>query len=148
MPQPEQVMVTVASAFRTVTGWRPARLSRLALVFAMTLLAQGIQPGLGGTPVLRIELLDRAPFYEPAVARARPDATIRWHNPTSTHHTVTHDGCNTGRRCAFDSRPIPPRGSYEIPRLTPGRYPYHCEIHPFMHGVLTVSAPAISPEHT
>ncbi|MGE0472666.1 MAG: hypothetical protein AB7P17_03420 [Nitrospirales bacterium] len=38
----------------------------------------------------------------------------------------------------FDSGTISPGGSYQLPVLPPGRYPYHCTLHPIMRGVLEI----------
>jgi hypothetical protein len=65
---------------------------------------------------------------------------IRWENPTATEHTVTHIGClEDGDHCAFDSGLMLPNGTFALPGLAPGRYPYLCRIHPIMRGVITVT---------
>jgi plastocyanin len=93
-------------------------------------------------PSFRIILESVSPYYKPASATVMIGTAIRWENPTATYHTITHDGCITGGRCLFDSGSIPPDGSYTIPALPPGRYPYQCRLHPIMRGVLTVVEPA------
>jgi plastocyanin len=81
------------------------------------------------------------PYYLPAVATVSADAPIEWMNPTSLAHTVRHDGCRASSVCAFDSGPVHPEGRFTIPGLPPGRYPYHCALHPVMRGTLVVKAP-------
>src|ERR1041385_3768330 len=60
--------------------------------------------------------------------------------PHRTEHNITHLGClEDGNLCAFDSGIVLPNGSFTLPGLVPGRYPYLCRIHPIMHGIITVS---------
>ena len=60
--------------------------------------------------------------------------------PTATEHTVTHTGCLAdGDHCAFDSGLMLSNGTFALPGLAPGRYPYLCRIHPIMRGVITVT---------
>jgi plastocyanin len=80
-----------------------------------------------------------APYYRPFEAAISPQAPIQWNNPTASPHTVQHDGCAHEGPCLFDSGAVPPDGSYTIPGLTPGRYFYHCELHPIMRGELIVN---------
>ncbi len=87
-----------------------------------------------------------SPYYTPAAATVMTRSTVRWENPTATHHTVTHDGCKTEGRCLFDSGSIPPAGAYEIQELPPGRYSYHCALHPVMRGILVVTSSDHSSE--
>lgn len=90
------------------------------------------------TPV-RIQMESWSPYYVPAAATVTARYPVRWENPTATHHTVTHDGCREEGPCLFDSGSIPPAGVYEIPGLPPGRYPYHCTVHPIMRGTIVVT---------
>ncbi len=80
-----------------------------------------------------------SPYYQPFEAVVQPHRSIKWMNPTASPHTIRHDGCTGPGPCAFDSGAVPPDGNYIIPGLPPGRYPYHCEIHPVMRGELIVS---------
>lgn len=106
-----------------------ARLTLMACLFAGAATAAPPQPA------IRMDTL--WPYYHPAVARVPSRSPIEWANPTSLPHTVTHDGCTAGA-CAFDSGPVPPGGIFSLPGLAPGRYPYHCSLHPVMRGVLVV----------
>ncbi len=93
------------------------------------------------TPSLtQIIMEDGSPYFVPVAATISSGSPIRWDNPTPTHHTVTHNACVDGSApCAFDSGTVAPGESYTVPGLPPGRYPYHCRIHPIMRGVLTVT---------
>jgi hypothetical protein len=46
--------------------------------------------------VLRIQIEDFSPYYFPKSVEIRTGTPIFWNNPTATHHTITHDGCQTG----------------------------------------------------
>ena len=85
-----------------------------------------------------ILLQDREPFYSPPVLTIRAGDMIEWLNRSSSEHTITHDGCGHNQRCAFHSGHLHPGERFSGPSLAPGRYPYHCEIHPFMRGVLVI----------
>ena len=78
------------------------------------------------------------PHYSPNLAKIQSGTTISWENPTATLHSITHDGCQTGEQCAFDSGPLGPRRTFTLDALPPGSYPYHCSFHPIMRGVLVV----------
>jgi len=41
----------------------------------------------------RILMEDGSPYYFPIAPTVVSHTPIRWDNPTSTHHTVTHSGC-------------------------------------------------------
>jgi len=84
-----------------------------------------------------------APYYQPQLAVVWAGAPVRWVNPTASPHSVRHDDCLTDAMCAFRSISVPPDGSFSIAPLPPGRYLYHCELHPIMRGVLIVLDPGV-----
>ncbi len=102
------------------------------------LVTLGALPAPATPPQFQITIESGSPYYFPASATVATGAPIRWDNPTPSYHTVTHDGCLTGESCMFDSGSVPPNGSYTVPGLPPGRYPYHCSLHPIMRGLLIV----------
>jgi plastocyanin len=61
-----------------------------------------------------------------------PGATITVDNKDGTDHTVTSDTGN-----AFDDAAPPGTSTFTAP-TKPGSYPFHCTIHPSMHGTLVV----------
>jgi plastocyanin len=65
-------------------------------------------------------------------ASVSPGATVGVNNMDSVAHTVT---ANSGN--AFDD-PAPPGNSSFTAPMSAGSYPFHCNIHPEMHGVLVV----------
>ena len=66
-----------------------------------------------------------------ATASVSPGATVTVHNMDGLAHTVTADGGD------FDS-PAPAGNSTFTAPTKPGSYPFHCSIHPEMHGTLVV----------
>jgi plastocyanin len=61
-----------------------------------------------------------------------PGATITVDNKDGTAHTVTSDDGD-----AFDDSASPGTSTFTAP-TKPGTYPFHCTIHPEMHGTLVV----------
>jgi plastocyanin len=91
-----------------------------------------------GVPAVDISFEATAPYYQPQVAIAPAGVPVRWSNPTASPHSIRHDGCLTGGFCAFQSLAVFPDDSFIVGPLPPGRYPYHCELHPVMRGTLLV----------
>ncbi len=87
---------------------------------------------------LRITIGTFAPYYFPTFVQINSNTSISWENPTSALHSITHDDCRNGARCAFDSGPLGPHSHFTIHQLSPGSYSYHCSFHPIMRGVLVV----------
>ncbi len=93
---------------------------------------------LAASPPFRIQMESWSPYFAPVAATVTAGSTIRWENPTGSHHTITHDGCRGTGACAFDSGAIGPDSVFELSGLPPGLYPYHCTLHPIMRGTLAV----------
>src|SRR5256885_11484661 len=72
--------------------------------------------------------------YRPATITVKAGSTITVKNQDSATHTVTADNN------AFDTGNISGGATKTMTApSTPGSFPYHCTIHPFMHGTLTVT---------
>ena len=71
-------------------------------------------------------------FTFTAPASVAPGATVTVDNQDGTEHTVTADD---GK--AFDDDAAAGTSSFTAP-TKPGSYPFHCTIHPSMHGTLVV----------
>ena len=71
-------------------------------------------------------------YFEPTDAAIQPGDTITWTNEGNHPHTVTADDGS------FDSGPLQPGESYSHTFQSPGMVPYHCSIHPFMTGSVSV----------
>ena len=108
----------------------------------LVLVSRGVSGEMSPPPVL-IKMESWAPYYRPFEAEIPLQTTIRWTNPTASTHTVRHDGCAKKGPCLFDSGAVHPNGSYTIKGLAPGRYLYHCELHPIMRGELVVRGQSI-----
>lgn len=109
----------------------------------LLVLVSNVSSGEMRPPPVVIKMESWAPYYRPFEAEIRFQTTIQWHNLTASTHTVRHDGCAEKGPCLFDSGAVPPNGSYTISGLAPGRYPYHCELHPIMRGELVVGGKSI-----
>jgi len=92
---------------------------------------------------MTIMMESQDPYYRPSMLLVAPEVSITWLNETASPHSVTHDGCTKGGPCLFDSGVIQPHASFKIEGLQPGRYRYHCRVHPIMQGLLIVGE---SPE--
>jgi plastocyanin len=93
-------------------------------------------------PLFSIEIDSEPAYYLPkADIVLSSSVPIRWENTTSTTHTITHESCEAGTRCLFDSGSVRPGERYELPGLPPGDYPYFCRVHPIMRGILSVETP-------
>ncbi len=114
----------------------------VALIFGFSLL---MSPAQAYGPLFTIVMEGEAPYFFPVHAKVPTGTPIQWKNPTATSHTATYDGCVTEGPCLFDSGSVEPNGAYSAPSLPPGRYPYHCQVHPIMRGLLTVTESTASP---
>jgi plastocyanin len=71
--------------------------------------------------------------FSPTMLSVRRGAALTVSNTTAAPHTVTADGG------AFDSGTVSPNTTITMTFATPGTYPFHCQIHPYMTGTLTVT---------
>lgn len=83
----------------------------------------------GGASAIKIDNF----AFSPATDTAKSGASVDVTNDDTTAHTATADDGNS-----FDTGDINPGSSKSISVKKPGTYPYHCSIHPFMHGKLVV----------
>ena len=80
--------------------------------------------------------------YDPDAATASSDALVTWINSDTTLHTATSgedtDDSEVGE--LFDSEFIAPNGKYGVPAadMGSGEHAYHCTLHPYMKGTITV----------
>ena len=88
------------------------------------------------------------PHYEPENMTAKVGTIIEWVNVDLVNHTVTNDEGIQGKLEGqiFDSGPIPPRSEFllDTSRLLDDVYRYHCTIHPWSRGILTLVTEPIS----
>lgn len=71
--------------------------------------------------------------FLPGTITVKAGARITISNRDSPTHTVTSDDGSS-----FDTGDINPGSSTTITVDRTGRIPYHCSIHPFMHGTIVV----------
>ena len=110
---------------------------RIIILLIVTMVVIG-SLAIAAPPVQWISISTFSPYYSPELAQIGTGTPISWKNTTATLHSITHDGCTTGERCAFDSGPIGPSGTFTVHDLSPGSYSYYCSFHPIMRGVLVV----------
>jgi plastocyanin len=96
-------------------------------------------------PGIEIIFQSSAPYYEPPVAIVPMGMPIRWVNATASPHSIRHDACIDEEPCPLQSIAIPPDSSFLVAPLPPGRYAYHCELHPIMRGTLLVIDSSSTP---
>jgi plastocyanin len=90
------------------------------------------QPAAGSGPTTSAAVITIKDFAFTTPASVGPGARVTVKNMDPLAHTVTAD---SGK--AFDS-PAPSGNSGFTAPTTPGSYPFHCSIHPEMHGTLVV----------
>lgn len=137
--QPAQVTDRVATVGKRLVA--PAGIIA-SLVFAIALIgatsAQSGSSGSAGTlslgNVARVTIHDFA--FSPNRVIVRPGETVE----VTNHDSVTHTFSATpGDRSTFTTGPIVPNQTrMVVAPMTPGTYPYFCQIHPFMTGALVV----------
>jgi len=71
--------------------------------------------------------------FSPASLTVKQGAGVTVTNEDSAAHTVTADDGHS-----FDTGDLSQGATQTISVSKPGSYPYHCTIHPFMHGTLVV----------
>lgn len=78
-----------------------------------------------------VEIKDLA--FKPASITVSSGGMIAWTNGDTTAHTVTFDDGSA------DSGSLDPRSTFDHTFATAGTFAYHCNIHSFMHGTVTVT---------
>ena len=110
---------------------RLAALSLVALLlFAPTVGAQGKN--------MTVSIKNFA--FNPPNMTVAPGTTLTWVNNDQVPHTATA----TNPAGVFDSGTLQPGQSYSFTFNKPGTYAYHCAIHPYMTGTVTVSGASAS----
>ena len=90
----------------------------------------------GSSPHIHIQ--PEPPFFSPNQLTISLNMPLTWENRTREAHSIVADDCQSRSGCSFDSGVIPPHKQFVLSHLAPGHYPYHCGLHPFMRGLLTV----------
>jgi plastocyanin len=71
--------------------------------------------------------------FHPATVNVKAGQKVTWTNDDSTTHTVTADDGS------FDSGDLSPGKTFSSTLAKSGTIKYHCSIHSFMHGTVSVS---------
>lgn len=124
-------------------NWRPYKitLTLKRAAFVCVFLVSGGLPLLGASLSHDIHIETQPPFFSPNQLVISVGTPLTWKNRTQEPHTIVSDDCRSRNQCSFDSGFIGPNARFTLPPLKPGRYPYHCGIHPFMRGLLTIHPP-------
>ena len=78
--------------------------------------------------------------YMPYNAALDPGGEAMWHNIDTAAHTVSSGTPAEGLDDVFDSGLVPAGGMYSYKFEEAGTYDYFCMVHPWMTGIVTVSA--------
>lgn len=74
--------------------------------------------------------------FEPSSLTVHMGDNVTWVNNAGVDHTIVSDNTND----AFNSGVIASGKSYTHQFNQVGTFPYHCSIHPYMTGTITVTA--------
>jgi len=92
-------------------------------------------PGQGGTGVAIRDFT-----FSPGNLAVPVGSTVTWTNEDTAPHQVFSDA--SGEMAAgglFQSESLPRGATYSFTFTKAGTYPYHCNIHPTMKGIITVT---------
>ncbi|MDD5489114.1 MAG: cupredoxin family copper-binding protein [Candidatus Moranbacteria bacterium] len=73
--------------------------------------------------------------FSPADLTVTKGTTVTWTNEDSVPHQIASD---SGSAVSFTGTQMSQGQSFSFTFDTAGAFPYHCAIHPTMHGVITV----------
>jgi plastocyanin len=91
----------------------------------------------GGPEVSIVEPPFRPPqewTYAPTALTVNVGSSVTWTNAGAVAHTVTADDGTS-----FDSGTIDPKAAFRLTVTSAGTFSYHCSLHPWMTGALTVA---------
>lgn len=74
--------------------------------------------------------------FAPTELKVKSGTKVTWTNADSTDHTVTSDD---GAPAKFDSKHLQKGKTFSFTFAKAGTYKYHCDIHTYMTGTVTVS---------
>jgi plastocyanin len=112
--------------------------SRVAIALLVgAVFAPAARPALAADMQVTISWAGGSNFsFGPSLVTVTVGDTVNWRNMTPESHIVTSDSG------LFQSGPIPSGGAFALRFQSAGTFPYHCQIHPTMHGeVVVVAAP-------
>jgi len=74
--------------------------------------------------------------FQPANVTIKAGTTVRWINMDFVGHTVSFG--THGNETGVESDLMGHMGTFGYTFVGPGTYPYHCDPHPYMTGVVVV----------
>jgi plastocyanin len=123
---------------------RVARVLAAPAILGLCLLAALTCAGCGkaGTATVTITGLE----FQPSVLTVSAGTTVTWVNNDDTAHTVTSDAAKVSDTSfsispapgVFGSQALNPGQTFSYTFHTPGMYPYHCEVQPYMTAKVVV----------
>lgn len=117
------------------------RINSVCLLSGLTFLLSTGLPMLEASSSRNIHIETKPPFFSPNQLTISMGTPLTWNNRTQEPHNIVADDCRLETTCSFDSGFLNPNARFTLPPLKPGRYPYHCGLHPFMRGLLTINSP-------
>ena len=117
------------------------QLIRFLLLIATALFVFGHWSTGCGTPAGVTEVTIQNLQYNPANLTIKKGDTVRWTNKDQTAHTSTSDDFQAGQDnppAAWDSQPLNPGQTFDHQFDTAGTFPYHCSVHNYLKGTITV----------
>jgi len=120
-----------------MNGRRDPKLILFA-VLAVGMLVAGVGAlayrSLTAPPVVQVSIVDYR--FQPANVTIKAGTTVRWINMDFVGHTVSF-GMH-GNETGVESDLMGHMGTFGYTFIGPGTYPYHCDPHPYMTGVVVV----------
>jgi plastocyanin len=124
-----------------------SRSARITLLTIASIVASGCSgfnaPVNGAAPTLGADAVPAAAAvsavtianskYQPKTLRAKVGVPVRWLNKDSLSHTVSANDNS------FSSSFLTRNHAFKHTFTKPGKYPYHCKIHPYMTGTVIVT---------
>jgi plastocyanin len=117
-------------------------MSRVMKLTAFTIVVVGLALGFGKNGdlfgqgnVVSVSIVDFA--FTPKTITVPVGTTVRWTNNGNAPHTVT----STSSPKAFDSGTLKSGDTFQHTFTTAGQFPYRCNIHPSMTGMVIVVEP-------
>ena len=117
----------------TVPGTSPVTPAPSGPMSTMTMPAAAGASTAAAAPVATDHVAIQGFAFGPTTVAVRPGTTVTWTQQDEDQHTVTADDAS------FASSPLTTGQTYTHTFAAPGTYHYHCAIHPFMHGTVTVT---------
>ncbi len=131
-PSPSPAASTATSAAKTATSTSEAREYETTRPATATSTASATATASQQTFAVTIPSTGPPYSFQPSTMTVPRGASVLWRNDATVPHQIVS---NTG---AFSGPIISPGQTYTHQFTQAGTYPYHCAIHPYMTGTITV----------